>query len=149
MTLLDFIAESNAIEGVYDDPVKYHTMYEKFIALKTVSVGHLEKAALAFEPKALLRDKPGMDVRIGNYFPIFGGPRVREELNNILALVQSIGVSAPFLLHCEYEKLHPFMDGNGRTGRLLWLWQMKRRGWNGPHGFLQTFYYQTLAHQGR
>ena len=36
---------------------------------------------------------------------------------------------------------HPFTDGNGRSGRALWLWQMNNHA---PFGFLHTFYYQTL-----
>jgi len=30
--------------------------------------------------------------------------------------------------HIEFEKTHPFEDGNGRVGRLLWAWQRKQMG---------------------
>ena len=46
---------------------------------------------------------------------------------------------------CAYEMLHPFMDGNGRSGRALWAWMMLRLGQD-PFAllFLHRFYYQTL-----
>lgn len=46
----------------------------------------------------------------------------------------------PWEVHIAYEMLHPFTDGNGRSGRMLWAWQMR----NFPLDFLHTFYYQTL-----
>ena len=61
------------------------------------------------------------------------------------------------VLHAEFEALHPFLDGNGRVGRmliplLLWQWDMVER----PHfyvsGFLEAHrsdYYESLLSVSR
>src|SRR5437762_8379937 len=39
------------------------------------------------------------------------------------------------IVHCRFEAIHPFADGNGRTGRALALWELYRRGFDTHHIF--------------
>jgi Fic family protein len=39
------------------------------------------------------------------------------------------------IVHFQFEDIHPFADGNGRTGRLLALWELYRRGFDTHHIF--------------
>ncbi len=37
------------------------------------------------------------------------------------------------IIHFRFEEIHPFADGNGRTGRMLALWELYRRGLDTHH----------------
>ena len=108
-----------------------------FLALPKVSIQGLQELVSALEPGAVLRDRPGLNVRVGSHFPPPGGPEIRAALERLLAA--NLGA---WERHVEYETLHPFTDGNGRSGRALWLYDMGDRV---PLGFLHTFYYQSLS----
>ena len=45
------------------------------------------------------------------------------------------------ILHYRFEDIHPFADGNGRTGRALALWELYRRGFDTHHIFSVDEYY--------
>ncbi len=45
------------------------------------------------------------------------------------------------ILHYRFEAIHPFADGNGRTGRALALWDLYRRGFDTHHLFSVDEYY--------
>ncbi len=45
------------------------------------------------------------------------------------------------ILHYRFEAIHPFADGNGRTGRALALWALYRRGFDTHHIFAVDEYY--------
>jgi Fic family protein len=45
------------------------------------------------------------------------------------------------ILHYHFEAIHPFADGNGRTGRALALWELYRRGFDTHHIFSVDEYY--------
>jgi len=45
------------------------------------------------------------------------------------------------IVHYRFETIHPFADGNGRTGRALALWELYRRGFDTHHIFSVDEYY--------
>lgn len=45
------------------------------------------------------------------------------------------------IVHFRFEDIHPFADGNGRTGRMLALWELYRRGFDTHHIFSVDEYY--------
>ena len=50
------------------------------------------------------------------------------------------------ILHYQFEEIHPFADGNGRTGRLLALWELYRRGFDTHHVFsVDEFFWENRA----
>lgn len=61
------------------------------------------------------------------------------------------------ILHYRFEYIHPFADGNGRTGRALALWDLYRRGFDTHHLFSideyywedRMAYYSALEEMGR
>ena len=47
------------------------------------------------------------------------------------------------IVHYRFEAIHPFADGNGRTGRALALWELYQRGFDSHHIFsVDEFYWE-------
>ena len=86
-----------------------------------------------------------ISVRVGNHFP----PAALDVSGLMFELLdwwnkKSVELSPVLsfaILHYRFEHIHPFADGNGRTGRALALWELYRRGFDSHHIFSVDEYY--------
>jgi len=147
MNVAEFVRESNKIEGIHREPTQNEIeALDAFLRLESVSVGDLQVFVSINQPGAILREhKHVVNVRVGSHVAPASGPAVRQSLEELLAIVRQ-DLMHPYRVHSQYETLHPFTDGNGRSGRALWAWQMVRAGEPPVLGFLHTWYYQSLQH---
>jgi Fic family protein len=78
-------------------------------------------------------------VRVGKFVP----PPAADVSGLMRELLEWWNVAAPKLspvltsaiVHYRFEAIHPFADGNGRTGRALALWELYGRGFDTHHIF--------------
>lgn len=148
-----FVVESNHIEGINRAPTGAELAeFDRFMALDEVTIEDMEQFVRVYQPDARLRSQHGMNVHIGLHVPPSGGPHIRAALKNILRkaakfqpLVTTWKPDNAFWTHITYEHLHPFTDGNGRSGRMLWCWQMQPQNHKRLLSFLHAFYYQALS----
>jgi Fic family protein len=86
-----------------------------------------------------------IQVRVGQHLP----PPPQDVSGLMFELLEwwnreSVKISSVLssaILHYRFEAIHPFADGNGRTGRALALWELYRRGFDTHHIFSVDEYY--------
>jgi Fic family protein len=130
----DYIHQSNLIEG-YDDLRadqmslaawdwlirRNRKTLEKFI------VCHLQKRITLFQTD-LQPEWRGQYRKIDVWV---GGRKGKAPALIDRAMenwMQVLHFTHPKTAHVEFEKIHPFADGNGRVGRMLMWWQQLQRG---------------------
>lgn len=141
-SLYAFCAESHAIEGVFDSALTEELAARTADFLDTeLSLDSLS----SFNIKGHLRSQYGMALRVGPYVAPAGGPPVRVALRNLLTGIAQHETSS-YDAHCEFMALLPFTDGNGLTGRALWLYHRLLADEGVPHKFLRNWYVSSLSH---
>jgi Fic family protein len=85
---------------------------------------------------ASIRNTPGTTLSNSRgeviYTPPSGEQVIREKLANLERFINEDDTIDPLIkmaiLHYQFEAIHPFSDGNGRTGRILLLLYLKLSG---------------------
>lgn len=122
---------------------------EKQSKLKMVRHEHLFQLHLLLADKVMDQGDAGayrrINVQVGKHFPpahedvsalmfelLEWWNKDSQELSPILSSA---------ILHYRFEDIHPFADGNGRTGRALAMWDFYRRGFDAHYLFSVDEYY--------
>jgi Fic family protein len=137
-TELDFLKESNNIEDEWDDVALQDAILaweylkkNKKLTISIILETHrilMEHRDLPDQYKGHFRDCP---VWIGGKEgkPWFVIPElIQSWINDVNSHIISEDEDIPKEEHVLYEAIHPFIDGNGRTGRIFLNWQRVRLG---------------------
>lgn len=99
--------------------------------------------AIRTTPVYIVNSTPGLPDRV-IYTPP-GASSVQSLLSDLLAWhnsnLQIHPIIRAAILHHRFESIHPFTDGNGRTGRLLTLLSLYQSSWDFRKGLVLEEYY--------
>jgi len=152
--LRGFLEESNKIEGIDNERIpdeRWARMFAaatEFLLNDVIEIKDLQKFVKTFQPNAVIRDHPLLNVQVGDHVAPRGGDQIVRNLTELVDKARH-NAEIPYQVHLCYENLHPFTDCNGRSGRMLYLWQCLRYDLSAVRdmrfiGFLHHWYYQSL-----
>jgi len=137
-----FLKESNAIEQVYDEISLERAMvaWEYLISESEINTDVILKTHRLLTLHLLPTNESGAFRKC----PVYIGGKEAIDYNDITNAINewcdivnlSIKISKRVEIlngvsesdHILFEKIHPFVDGNGRVGRMLWNWERIKVG---------------------
>lgn len=136
---MEFLLESNAIEGVYGTPALNDAKkaWDFLIEQPKLTV-----AVILQVHKIMAKNSKLKESEIGFFrrVPVYIGGHEAVSSVAIPTMIDSwlrdveTSIKIPWdghnikLDHIEYERIHPFVDFNGRTGRMFMNWERREAG---------------------
>lgn len=144
--ILEFLVESNHIEGVYDEDCDkdayaawQYAINQDAMSLPVILETHrilMQRREAWDDSSASILGKSYIGALRDGAVYIGGKPalhhlHIREHLDPWIEAMNT-RTAHPDLnwkqLHVDYETIHPFFDGNGRTGRIFMNWWRVKNG---------------------
>ncbi len=129
------IRESNLIEGIDSDEEDRRSLRAWNWALGNIDMVFTSGYLLELHRRITLKQLPPSErgkwrkvqVYVGNHIPPAPGFVVSQIGGYLNDLRHDYVTLDPRMMHVAFEAIHPFIDGNGRTGRMLmWLHELKQ-----------------------
>lgn len=128
-----FSAQSSHIDAATKEVLRYReALWEGFNTLKkrpVITTNFLIKLVQTIKQnQAGIRNAPGTAIANAStgkvlYTPPEGESIIRDKLKNLEDYIHEEDATDPLVklavMHYQFEAIHPFFDGNGRTGRML------------------------------
>jgi Fic family protein len=148
VTTGDKLYQASILPGAATDPqtkevLRYRTAlrrgYDRLTG-QSISMGLLrEVCEVLLDHEVQVRQSPGTQIENKStgeviYTPPDGGEILREKLDHLERFIRARDESPldPLirlaLIHYQFEAIHPFEDGNGRTGRILNILYLVEQG---------------------
>lgn len=129
-----FLRESNNIEDEWDDLSLQQAIHAWDYALSEKKM--TQHVVLQTHKILMLHHLVGMYKGYFRREPVYIGGHEAKPWYVIPELVENwcekmnrpADAAYCKVLHVEYEGIHPFIDGNGRTGRIFYNWQRVKNG---------------------
>lgn len=127
--VIAFLCESNAIENVYNA----NSLVDAFEAWSFMATKEVMNMDAVLRCHAILMEHQSLGVRDIGHFRKCGVTIAGRSVVDYRMVESSLRLWCASMnavttaeeckaLHVEYEKIHPFIDGNGRTGRIFLNW---------------------------
>lgn len=134
--VIDFLKQSNYIEAEYGDDALCDAKkaWDFLIEENNLSTLNILKTHdILMESRELLKEYKGKYRRVsvmvgGQICP--SADEVPERMDRWFLHAKNTDVTEEIIkeMHIQFEKIHPFVDGNGRIGRIIMNWQRVKKG---------------------